>query len=38
MKTEEKAKEEDELMTTCININGQDANSYTHIKKKEEKR
>ena len=31
IKTEEKCKEEDELVTTCINVNAQDVNSYTHI-------
>ena len=35
IKTEEKCKEEDELVTTCIKVNAQDVNSYTHIKKKE---
>ena len=33
IKTKEKCKEEDELVTTCINVNAQDVNSYTHIKK-----
>ena len=32
IKTEEKLKEEDELVTTCMNVNAQDVNSYTHIK------
>ena len=32
IKTEEKWKEEDELVTTCINVNAQDVNSDTHIK------
>ena len=36
IKTEEKWKEEDELVTTCIKVNAQDVNSYTHIKKKKE--
>ena len=32
IKTEEKLKEEDELVTTCINANAQDVNLYTHQK------
>ena len=33
-KTEEKLKEEDEFVTTCINVNAQNVSSYTHIKKR----
>ena len=38
IKTDEKWKEEDELLTTCIKVNAQDVNSYTHIKKKKKKK
>ena len=35
IKTEENKREEDALMTTCINVNALDANSYTPLKKEQ---